>query len=411
METNWSRTYAYRAPTLVRPASLAELSAVVAGSAKIGVLGTRHAFNDLADTSGVLVSLDRLPGDVEIDSATSTARVSGHLRYGDIVHRLDAAGFALPNLASLPHISVAGACATATHGSGDANGTLATSVVAMDLVLADGRPVTVHAGDDDFAGAVVHLGALGVVTHLTLELIPRFDMVQVVYDDLAWDVAVENLDAVTSAAHSVSLFTDLTRPSFNVWLKSRDPRPDGDFFGAKAATEPRHPLAWGTARNATEQLGVPGPWYARLPHFRLEFTPSSGEEIQSEYLVPRSQAAGALTTLAELAPLLAPLVQVCEIRTVAADDLWLSPAYAADVVAVHFTWYDRPEDIAVVMPRLEERLLEHHARPHWGKVFTVPAERLAASYPRLADFRELADRMDPERTFANEYLQRTILFG
>jgi xylitol oxidase len=411
METNWSRTYAYRAPTLVRPTSLAELSDVVAGSAQVGVLGTRHAFNDLADTSGVLVALDRLPGDVEIDTASATARVSGHLRYGDIAHRLDAAGFALPNLASLPHISVAGACATATHGSGDASGTLSTSVVSMDLVLADGQSVTTRAGTDDFPGAVVHLGALGVVTHLTLTLVPRFDLAQVVYDDLAWDVAVDNLDAVTSAAHSVSLFTDLTRPSFNVWLKSRDPRPDGDFFGATAATEPRHPLAWGAAQNATEQLGVPGPWYARLPHFRLEFTPSSGEEIQSEYLVPRSQAAGALTTLAELAPLLAPLVQVCEVRTVAADDLWLSPAYGEDVVGVHFTWYDRPQDIAAVMPRLEERLLEHDARPHWGKVFTVPADRLAASYPRLTDFQDLAARLDPERKFCNDYLQRTVLPG
>jgi xylitol oxidase len=278
-------------------------------------------------------------------------------------------------------------------------------------VLADGQSVTVRAGDDDFAGTVVHLGALGVVTHLTLQLVPRFNLAQVVYDDLAWDVAVENFDAITSAAHSVSLFTDLTRPCFNVWLKSRDPRPDGDFLGAVRATEPRHPIAGGATQNATQQLGVPGPWYARLPHFRLEFTPSSGEELQSEYLVPRRHAVGALSTLAELAPLLAPLVQVCEIRTVAADDLWLSPAYGGDVVGLHFTWYDRPQDLATVMPRLEERLLEHDARPHWGKVFTVPAERITASYPRLADFQDLATRMDPERTFVNDYLQRTVLPG
>jgi xylitol oxidase len=393
-----------------RPASVDELCEVVAAADRVGVLGTRHSFNDIADTAGVLVVLDRLPVEFDVDTSAATVRVSGHVRYGDIAHRLDEAGFALPSLASLPHISVAGACATATHGSSDSSGNLATSVVAMDLVLADGRRTSMRRGDDNFSGTVVHLGALGVVTSLTLQLVPRFDIAQAVYEDLDWNVAVENLDEVTSAAYSVSLFTDLRTPRFNAWLKAKDePPPHDELFGAKPASEARHPVPGGPTRNATEQLGVPGPWYARLPHFRLEFTPSSGEEIQSEYFVPRSAAAQALTVLRELAPVLAPVLQVCEVRTIAGDDLWLSMAYGADSVSMHFTWHDRPDEVAAVLPLLEKRLLELGTRPHWGKVFALTGQQIATSYPRIADFRSLATRMDPAGVFTNAFLERVVL--
>jgi xylitol oxidase len=407
---NWSRTYAYRAPAYERPESVAQLCEVVAGAERVGVLGTRHSFNDIADTPGLLVGLDRLPAEFDVDTAAATARVSGQLRYGDIAHRLDEAGFALGSLASLPHISVAGACATATHGSGDTSGNLATSVVEMDLVLGDGEQVSLRAGDADFPGAVVHLGALGVVTSVTLKLVPSFDVAQVVYDDLDWDVAVDNLDEITSAAHSVSLFTDLRSPRFNVWLKTTDvDHPPEAIFGAQPAREQRHPVPGGAHGNATQQLGVPGPWYDRLPHFRLEFTPSSGEEIQSEYFVPRAKVSEALAVLRKLGPQLAPVLQVCEMRTVAGDDLWLSMAYGGDCVGFHFTWHDHPEDIAAVLPLLEEHLLELGTRPHWGKVFALGREQIAASYPRMADFRSLAARLDPDRVFSNDYLQRLVL--
>jgi len=407
---NWSRTYAYRAPALARPSSMEQLCELVASAKQVGVLGTRHTFNAIADTSGVLVSLDRMPADIEIDSRTATARVSAQLRYGDIVEHIDRHGFGLTNLASLPHISVAGACATASHGSGREHGNLATSVTAMEWVLADGRQVSVRAGDHDFAGTVVHLGALGVVTALTLQLVPSFEVAQTVYEDLTWDVAAEHFDEITSAAYSVSLFTDLRGPRFNAWVKSTDPRPRrGDFFGATPADGPRHPVPDGPGRNSTQQLGVPGPWYARLAHFRLQFTPSSGEEIQSEYFVPRSAARQALAVLAGLAPTLAPVLRVSEIRTIAADDLWLSPAHDQDCVALHFTWRDEPDALAHVLPLLEERLLELSVRPHWGKVFAMPAERFTPTYPRLSDFRDLATRMDPDGVFANDFLRSMVL--
>jgi len=409
---NWSGTYAYRASTLARPSSLEELRELVATADQVGVLGSRHSFNAIADTPGVLVSLDRMPGDLDIDSATATARVSAQLRYGDIVEHIDRHGFGLPNLASLPHISVAGACATASHGSGRQLGNLATSVTAMEWMLADGRQLTVRAGEPDFAGSVVHLGALGVVTALTVQLIPSFQVAQTVYEDLAWDVACEHFDEITSAAHSVSLFTDLRGPRFNAWLKSTDPQPRrGDFFGATPADGPRHPVPDGPGRNSTQQLGVPGPWHKRLAHFRLQYTPSNGEEIQSEYFVPRSAAGQALAVLADLAPVLAPVLRVCEVRTIAADHLWLSPAYRQDCVALHFTWRDEPDALAQVLPLLEERLLELSVRPHWGKVFAMPAERFAPTYPRLGDFRDLAARLDPAGVFANDFLRSTVLRG
>lgn len=404
---NWSRTYTYRAAHLVHPRSVEELRDVVARSPRVGVLGTRHSFNDIADSDGLLVGLGQLPPDLSIDPAADTVRVAAQLRYGDVVERLDAAGYALANLASLPHISIGGACATATHGSGDATGNLATAVTALEVVLADGRQVTYHRDDPDFDGVVVHLGALGVVTHLHLRLVPRFDLRQVVYDDLEWDTVVGALDAVTASAYSVSLFTDLRRPRFNAWLKAvtADELPSTLLAAAKAA-EPRHPVPEQPAASCTEQLGVPGSWYARLPHFRLEHTPSNGQEIQSEYVVDRADATAALGALAELAPVLAPVLQVCEVRTVAADDLWLSPAYHRDALCLHFTWRDDPDAIAGVMPALEERLSDLSARPHWGKVFMLGVQDLAACYERHADFSALATRLDPDGVFANDYLRR-----
>jgi xylitol oxidase len=406
---NWSRTYAYEAPGLLRPATVEELQAVVAGSARMRVLGTRHAFNDMADSVGPLVSLDRLPRHVEVDTAAGTARVSGHLRYGDVAGELDAAGLALPNLASLPHISVAGACATGTHGSGVTSGNLATSVVAMELVRADGELVTLREGEADFAGAVVHLGALGVVTSLTLRLVPAFQVSQQVFRGLRWVDTVEHLDDVLGAEYSVSLFTDLRDGTFDAWLKRAGGTRTDDLLGVSAATEQVHPVPGGAGADCTVQRGVPGPWYARLPHFRLEFTPSNGEEIQSEYFVPRARGREALGTLTELAPVLAPLAQVCEVRTVAADDLWLSPAHRTDSLALHFTWHDRPEELATVLPVLEDALVPYGARPHWGKIFTMTAAQIAAAYPRLADFRALVGRMDPDGVFGNDYLARTVL--
>jgi xylitol oxidase len=407
--TNWSGNHAYVAARVHHPTSVAALAEIVAGSARVRALGSRHSFTDVADTVGDLVSTAALPETVEVDPARRTARVSGGASYGRIAERLHAEGWALATMASLPHISVAGAVATGTHGSGDRTGSLAAAVAALEYVDATGAVRTIGRGDPDFDGHVVSLGALGVTTHVTLDLEPAYDVRQDLYVDLGWDVALEHLDAITATGSSVSLFTDWASGRVaQVWVKSRDTVPPPDLYGAARATRTLHMLAGADVAAVTEQGGRPGPWHERLPHFRTAFTPSRGEELQSEYLVPRAHAPAAVEALLGLAGAFAPLLQVAEVRTVAADPLWLSGAHGTDVVALHFTWVRDVAGVRAALPAIEAALLPLGARPHWGKCLVATSHELRASYPRFDDFRALAQRLDPEGRFRNDFLARHL---
>ncbi|MDQ6795843.1 MAG: FAD-binding protein [Chloroflexota bacterium] len=383
---------------------------------KLRVLGSRHSFNDLADTLGDQISLARMPRLLELDSRARTVTIDGAVRYGELCGPLDAAGFALHNLASLPHISAAGACATSTHGSGDRNGSLATAVAAMEVVTATGeiRGFSRASQPDEFDGAVVSLGGLGVVTKLKLQLQPTFQVRQYVYDDLPLAQVVDHFDAITSSAYSVSLFTQWRGQVFDqVWLKHRVTdgeafEPPGDFFGATIATTPRHPIPGMSPAACTDQLGVAGPWYERLPHFRMDHTPSSGDELQSEYQVPRRQAVDALLAIDALRDRISPLAWISEIRTIAADDLWMSPSFGRDSVAIHFTWKPDWDAVRGVLRQIEEALAPFEARPHWGKLFTIPPDQLGPRYPKREEFAALLHRHDPLGKFRNEFLERYL---
>ncbi|MFG2353333.1 FAD-binding protein [Streptomyces sp. NPDC048521] len=409
--TNWARTITYTAKEHQRPRTLDALRTLVAGSAKVRVLGSGHSFNDIADPGpdGLLLSTAGLPPVIEVDAAARTVRVAGGVRYAELARAVHAHGLALPNMASLPHISVAGSVATGTHGSGVGNGPLASAVREVELVVADGSTVTIARDDARFDGAVTSLGALGVVTALTLDLEPAYEVEQHVFTELP----LNGLDfgAVAAAGYSVSLFTDWRRPGFRqVWVKRRTDRPAVDFPWAAPATEPVHPVPGMPAVNCTEQLGVPGPWHERLPHFRAEFTPSSGEEIQSEYLLPRSAAVAALAAIDGIRQPVAAVLQTCEVRTVAADAQWLSPAHGRDSVALHFTWVRDEAAVLPVVRRLEEALDPFDPRPHWGKVYEIPSTAVRRRYTRLADFRSLARSLDPAGTFTNAFV-RDLLDG
>ncbi|WP_091350176.1 FAD-binding protein [Micromonospora rhizosphaerae] len=381
-----------------------ELRRLVAGSDRIRAVGSGHSFNRLGDTTGDLVSLAGLPPTVELDPERATVTVAAGLSYGEVATRLHSQGYALANLASLPHISVAGAVATATHGSGDANGNLATAVAALELVTADGELLTVDRSDDRFAGMVVNLGALGVVTRVTLDVVPAFDVRQYVRLGLPRDA----LGAAFASAYSVSAFTDWRSSRLEVWRKQQadQPPPPARWFGTTAARADRHPVPGMPAENCSPQLGVPGPWHERLPHFRLRFTPSSGDELQSEYHLPREVAAAALAALDPVADRIAAVVQVCELRTVAADELWLSPNYRRDTLAMHFTWIGDEAAVTPVVAEAEQRLAPFAPRPHWGKVFGSSPGAVAAAWPRQADFLALLTDLDPTGKFRTELLDR-----
>lgn len=437
---NWAGNLEYSAAEVARPESVEELAELVAGAARRGqrvkALGSRHCFNDVADTAGAHVVLGRLAGGVEIDSSRGIARVPGGMTYGELGLALEREGWALHNMASLPHISVAGAVQTGTHGSGVRNGSLHTAVKAVELVRATGDVDRLEEADgDEFLGTVVGLGALGIVTALELSIKPTYQVRQDVFEDLPWETVLADFDAVAGDGYSVSLFTDHAGDAVQqVWRKTRadayaparfpaatdrgigvaghtgvrNGQERTGFHGAAPATVARHPLPGMSAENCTQQLGVPGPWLDRLPHFRHEFTPSNGDELQTEYLLPRVHAAEALAAVRGLAGRLAPLLFVSEVRTVAADEFWLSPAYRQDSVALHFTWRPMPGEVEVFLPVLEDALAPFAARPHWGKLFAMPAGELAVLHPRFEDFRELAAKRDPEGVFRNAYLDRVL---
>jgi xylitol oxidase len=412
--TNWAGNYTYRARRLHRPSTLEQVQEIVAATPRVRVLGSRHSFTDIGD-SRELVTLDGLPADVVVDPEARTASFSASLTYGELAAELSRAGMALANLASLPHISVAGAVATATHGSGDANQNLATAVAALQMVTSDGEVTTAARGEADFDGLVVGLGALGAVTRITLDIEPAYEVRQRVFEGLAWDALFEHFDEITASGYSVSAFTRWGESVDQVWVKSRvtdaPERVRGELFGAVPATVDRHPIIGLDPVNCTPQLGVPGSWAERLPHFRMGFTPSSGEEIQSEYLVPRRHAVAAIHAVRALGDSIGPLVQVSEIRTVAADRLWMSTAYGQGMVGLHFTWRPEREAVERALLEIEAALIPLQARPHWGKLFLAGAETISQLYERLPDFAALARRLDARGAFRNDWLERHVLGG
>lgn len=408
IQRNWAGNVAYRAAVVHEPKGLDELAEIITGAEKVRVLGSRHSFNDIADTDGALVSLAKLPAEIDIDADAGIASVPAGLRHGDLVPAFERAGVALANLASLPHISVGGAVQTGTHGSGDRIGALGTQVAALELLTASGAVQTLRRGDEGFDGAVVGLGALGVVTRLHVDVEPAYRIAQTVFEDARWDDVLARFDEVTGAGDSVSLFTTWRHADLvdQVWVKSRPGRARHDVLhaaGARVADGPRHPLPGIEATPCTAQGGLPGPWFDRLPHFRLAFIPSSGEELQSEYLVDRADLPDAVDALRALAPVVAPLLQVCEVRTMAADALWLSPAFGRDTVGLHFMWLPDEAGVRALLPRIEAAM-PASARPHWGKVFELTGAELAGRYPRWTDFVALRARLDPSRRFANRFI-------
>jgi xylitol oxidase len=413
---NWAGNLTYQASNVFEPKSLEEVQDVVKSCSNLRVLGTRHCFNRIADAQSNLLSTKHLNEVVRLDENQRTITVGGGMRYGELCEFIHKKELAIHNLASLPHISVAGACATATHGSGVGNGNLATSVVGLEIVNANGDVVSLSRDKDGdrFFGAVVSLGSLGVVTKVTLELVPTFDMKQEVYLNLPVSQLAKNFDAIMSAGYSVSLFTDWQTDNINqVWIKRRAeenesvPTPE-EFYGAKLADRNVHPIIEISAENCTQQMSVAGPWYERLPHFKMGFTPSSGEELQAEFFVPRSRAMEAIESLQALKEEIGKVLMITEIRTIAADKLWMSPCYNQDSVAIHFTLTQDTERVMALLPKIEERLSPFGVRPHWGKLFTIDPVTLQSRYEKIGDFKKLMSEFDPEGKFRNEFINKNL---
>ncbi len=415
--TNWSGNYTYSTNNLHAPEDVKGVQEVVKHCDKLKALGARHSFNGIADSTANQISLKKLDS-MTLDIKARTVTVGAGVTYGALSPYLYKNGYAVHNLASLPHVSVAGACATGTHGSGLKNGNLSTAVSGMEMVTADGEVVTLSREQhgERFNGAVVALGALGVITKVTLDVQPTFDVSQVVYENLPLEKLEKHFDEIFGAGYSVSLFSDWqNHRATQVWIKRRMDQNGGEaakpeFFGATLATHKLHPLAGHSAENCTEQMGIPGPWFERLPHFKMNFTPSSGAELQSEYFVPREKGYQAILAVEELKDAITPHLFISEFRTIDADNLWMSECYKRAAMTIHFTWKPEWPAVKAALPLIEAKLAPFDARPHWAKLFTMAPEVVQSRYTRLNDFKKLATHLDPNDKFRNEYL-RTNLYA
>jgi xylitol oxidase len=413
--TNWAGNYTYSTKNLDLANTTEDVQRSIRSHSHLKALGARHSFNGIADSTEDQISLKHFD-QIELDTKSRTVTVGAGITYGQLAPYIDSRGFAVHNLASLPHISVVGACATATHGSGSKNGNLSTAVRAMEIVTANGEVVTFSREKlgDRFSGTVVGLGALGVITKITLDVQPTFQMTQVVYENLSFSQLEHHLDDIFASGYSVSVFTDWqNHRATQVWIKRRVDQashgdPNADFYGAKPATRNLHPLTGHSAENCTEQMGIPGPWYERLPHFRMNFTPSSGAELQSEYFVPRDKGYAAIRAVEQLRDEITPHLFVSEFRTIAADDLWISPCYQQPSMTIHFTW--KPEWPAVkrLLSLIEGKLAPFGARPHWAKLFTMPPADLRSHYTRMPDYQSILTQYDPKGKFRNEFINTNI---
>jgi len=412
---NWAGNLTYSTGNVFYPTSVEEVQQLVKKHNKLKALGTRHCFNAIADSHDNLLSTSKMNKVVSLDAKGKTVTVEAGIKYGELAPYLHEKGFALHNLASLPHISVGGSITTATHGSGIKNGNLSSAVTGLELVIADGSIVHLSKAADaeKLNAAVVGLGALGIITKVTLEIQPTYMMRQNVYTGLPMAQLKPNFEKIMSAGYSVSLFYDWQTDHINeVWIKSRvdagSYHNQPEFYGAKAATKNLHPIIDLAAENCTEQMGVPGPWYERLPHFKMGFTPSSGKELQSEFFVPLHHAMDAIEAVSKLGKQIGPHLLITEVRTIAGDNLWMSPCHNQTSVAIHFTWKQETEAVLALLPQIEKALSPFNARPHWGKVFTMNPKVLEGRYEKLAGFKKLVAEYDPHGKFRNGFLDRNI---
>ena len=403
---NWSGNVSFNADLVVRPTNIEDLKSAITAADNVRALGSLHSFNKIADCKDLLISFEHFPQDISIDSAGMQVRVAAGVRYGELAIALNSAGFALPNMGSLPHITVVGATSTGTHGSGIKNQNLSAAICKIELISASGDDLTISG--DELMAARVGLGALGVIHHLTLRVVPAFDVAQSVYLDLPFANLIHHFEGVMGAGYSVSAFTTWGELLVDqIWVKSRvdiDTVPGDELFSANLAKQKSHPLPGASAKSATEQLGSIGPWHERLPHFKLNFTPSFGEELQSEYFVDINDAPAALQAVYSLRHQIQPLLLVSELRTIAADDNWLSMADGRDSLAIHFTWKPDVPGVIHFLPTLEAALARFKARPHWGKLFTDRDFDFSSLYPEFNSWLKYRVGLDPDRKFINEQL-------
>ena len=408
---NWAKNITFSSQNYIEIENLTQLQKVIESSNKLKVVGTSHSFSEIADTTGTLISLKNLDSEIEIDEKSQTVKVSAGTSYANLAKYLEKNGWALSNLASLGEISIAGAVMTGTHGSGSNNKVLSDSVVAIEMILSSGDKFVIDRKNfAQFSGFVVSFGALAVFTKLTLKIVRSFSVKQVVYENVPIQSVLENFNEIFDRPYSASYFSNWSpKNTGQIWMKFLDddkyPELQSKAYGGNLALSNQHPVKVNDPGNCTEQMGVAGKWLFRLPHFRLNSSPASGDEVQTEYLVDRDHVQGYINELTKIGEDIAARVYATEIRTISSDDLWLSGAYGRETVGFHFTWKKSPE-VKDFLPEIENILGKNNGRPHWGKLFSTPRAQLIDRYPMYEEFRQLIQKYDSGNKFRNKFIEQ-----
>jgi L-gulono-1,4-lactone dehydrogenase len=429
---NWAGTAAATPARWAQPRSEAEIAVAVKEAAAAGLqvraLGSGHSFTPAAATDGLALDLSLWTGITAADPQTGLVTVRSGTTLRALNAVLDEFGLAMANLGDIDAQTIAGALSTGTHGTGARLGGLATQVEALDLVLADGSLVTCSASarPELFAAARVGLGALGVVTAVTLRCVPSFTLTA---DERPMPVeqVIEQFDTLAGANDHFEFYwfpygrKALVKRNNRLPAEGRSPAPapmpgwrrvwefevvENAAFGTLCRlgrAVPRLIPALGRLSSAALSART----YGDASH-RVFVTPRRVRFVESEYAVPRESLAGVLAELRRAVPRLAePVMFPVEVRVAAADDIWLSTAYGRDTayIAIH-QYAGLP--YRAYFDLFESVVAQVAGRPHWGKLHSLDAGRLSPLYPRFGDFLGVRAQVDPENRFGNPYLSRVL---
>ncbi|KAI1700234.1 d-arabinono-1,4-lactone oxidase domain-containing protein [Ditylenchus destructor] len=362
---NWGNNFRFSTQNIQYPTSVEEVQQIVRNANKLRVVGTRHSFSKIADSPNTMLSTLALKNIIGFDPTVPSITVQAGITYTDLNPFLPNYG---PN-------------------------------------------------DPELKAIAVGLGAFGVITQVELEVEPTFNLTNYVFVNMPEQDIYDHFDEIENLGYSVQLFTDFSTPGVWdqvwVWVRSDENSNVGNMQNLYGATRTHEQVTAIEALPPTYLMeqGKEQPWYYGLVDYHLGLSGFDGAEIQSEYFMPYENAIPAIQAVSNFSDLIAPRVYTMLIRTIKGDDLWMSESFNETTVAIHFTWKPNMTAVMEVLPQIEQALLPYGARPHWGKVFAQGPETYLHRYPKLNQWKQLAETLDPTHKFRNKFLEDTVFTG
>uniref|UniRef100_A0A915D0Y3 FAD-binding PCMH-type domain-containing protein n=1 Tax=Ditylenchus dipsaci TaxID=166011 RepID=A0A915D0Y3_9BILA len=417
---NWGGNFNFSTQDIKYPTTTAGVQQLVKEcKGKIRPVGTRHSFSEIANTNDTLICLVHMNLILSVDPSVPSVTVQAGITYTDLIPFLQSIGLAIPMMASLGEISIAGAINTAVHGSGAGIGNLATQVLGLQMVLADGSVVQYSKGQNDteLAAATVGLGALGIVTQVTLQAQPTYNLAINVFENMDMSVLDTQLYNITHSGYAINMWSTFGTPGVldQVWITTKVDSNGvnaygnvSQLYGAPAATAQSSPIAALPPTYVVPQMGIVGPYYERLTDYDLGLSGQEGQQTQSEYYVDFDDFVPALKALQTLSAEINAVVYVALFRITEKDELWMSPQYKKTTMAIHFSWQPKLDQVMALLPKIEAALAPFNPIPHWGKLYTLKPEQYLPLLPKYPEWREQVELHDPTHKFRNKWLEENI---